>query len=164
MTDTEILAAVEHWRHVAVSLCRRYSSDWDADDLMQEASLRAWRHRHLFRGDCALTTWTHRILINTYIAHCKLHSVRVMRECVEIDPWSEQLVCTRSVDNERRDMLAKAWNAMHALPIRLKPVMVGWVMGNQDYQQLATAHGIPIGTVRSRISRARAAITAEVGE
>ncbi|QMV74888.1 RNA polymerase sigma factor RpoE [Comamonas piscis] len=142
-------------------------------DLAQETFLRAYRALPQFRGDAQFYTWLYRIAVNT----AKKAMVELMRNPV----MTESALRAKDDDDETyapgRELttdetpetviaakeIAQAVNtAMDALPEDLRQAIVLREIEGMSYEDIAAAMDCPIGTVRSRIFRAREAISAKV--
>ncbi len=150
-----------------VKVVSRYVRDpGDAMDVSQEAFLKAYRALPNFRGDSAFYTWLYRIAINT----AKNYLVMVARRPVELDADSGDA-------NERSDIEAlqhdidtpeallltdeirqTILSAIDELPEDLRTAINLREVDGMSYEEIANAMDCPIGTVRSRIFRARDAI------
>jgi len=129
----------------------------DADDLAQEVFVRAWRSLRGFRGDSAFRTWLHRVAINvvrtSQAKQGRLRRLFVSRREHDDAPFDiaaggEPIDATLA----RRQVIDRA---LAALPDELRlPVTLRDVQG-LDYKEIATLLDVPIGTVESRIFRAR---------
>ena len=143
-------------------------------DITQEAFLRAWRALHQFRGDAQFYTWLYRIAVNT--AKKALVDLRrdpvitesALRSAAEDDDETSLLDRELTSDETPETVLAAqevaaAVNAaMAALPEELRQAVTLREIEGLTYEEIATAMDCPIGTVRSRIFRAREAISARV--
>jgi len=154
------------YQHRIVKLVMRYVRDpSEALDVTQEAFIKAYRAMPKFRGDSAFYTWLYRIAINT----AKNHIVAMKRRPMEYDldlqesggyATNVQLHETDSPDRiAQREELRDALQAsIDALPEELRVAIVLREIEGMSYDEIATAMNCPIGTVRSRIFRARDAI------
>jgi RNA polymerase sigma-70 factor (ECF subfamily) len=142
-------------------------------DLAQETFLRAYRALPQFRGDAQFYTWLYRIAVNT--------AKKAMVELVRNPVMTESALRAKDDDDETyapgRELttdetpetviaakeIAQAVNtAMDALPEDLRQAIVLREIEGMSYEDIAAAMDCPIGTVRSRIFRAREAISAKV--
>lgn len=157
---------VSKYQHKIVQLIRRYVQDPDeALDVAQEAFLKAYRALPNFRGDSAFYTWLYRIAINT----AKNHLVAVKRRPVdyEFDPQDQEQYEVQgrlkegdtpeglALSGEIRETIEKA---VAELPEDLRTAIVLRELEGMSYEEIAAAMECPVGTVRSRIFRAREAI------
>ena len=140
---------VERHRGRIYGLVCRLAGTGEAEDLAQDVFVAAYRSLRAFRGEAAFGTWLYRIAIHT----CSHHLRRKRLEALELDE--------REPDHRRDgDPLARAMQqelqgvvrrAIDELPYKLKVVIVLRDMHGLSYEEIATAVGCPIGTVRSRL-------------
>ncbi len=154
------------YQHKIVKLVMRYGRDQaEALDVTQEAFIKAYRALPKFRGDSAFYTWLYRISINT----AKNHIVAMKRRPMEYDldlqesGGYETPTHLRDYDSPerivQRDELRDAvQSSINALPEELRDAIVLREFEGMSYEEIATAMNCPVGTVRSRIFRARDAI------
>jgi len=149
-----------------IKLVSRFVRDpGDALDVAQEAFLKAYRALPNFRGDSAFYTWLYRIAINTaknYLATLSRRPPEAMTGGdedgeQEIEDWQsdwetpENLLLTEEI----QQTIAKA---IAGLPEDLRMAITLRELEGMSYEEIATVMACPIGTVRSRIFRAREAI------
>ena len=120
----------------------------DALDATQDAFLTAFRRAETFRGDSAFGTWLYRIAINA------------SKDVVRKRKPTEELVEDTTVSSQGRvaDTVAlriDLANALRKLPDEYREAVVMHDLGGIPYEDIATATGVRIGTVKSRISRGR---------
>lgn len=158
------------YQHRIVKLVSRYVRERsDAEDIAQEAFLKAYRALPKFRGDSAFYTWLYRIAINT----AKNHLVASGRRPIEVDledadgdgvdieelqkdvATPENLLLT----DEIRETVQ---NTIGALPDDLRVAITLREVDGLSYEEIAEVMECPIGTVRSRIFRAREAVEIEL--
>lgn len=154
------------YQHKVVKLIMRYVRDpTEALDVSQEAFLKAYRALPKFRGDSAFYTWLYRIAVNT----AKNHIVAMNRRPIEYDldlqesDGYELNVRLRNEDSPekiaQRDELREAvQSAIESLPDELRAAILFREIDGLSYEEIAHAMDCPVGTVRSRIFRAREAI------
>jgi RNA polymerase sigma-70 factor (ECF subfamily) len=128
----------------------------DADDLAQEVFVRAWRSLGGFRGDSSFRTWLHRVAINV-IRTSQMRRGRLARLFVVRGPDQETADPTSGeepvdVTLARRQLIDRA---LAALPEELRVAVTLRDIQGLDYKEIAAALDVPIGTVESRIFRAR---------
>ncbi|MBC8101858.1 MAG: sigma-70 family RNA polymerase sigma factor [Cytophagales bacterium] len=133
----------------------------EAEDLVQETTLRALRAFESFRADGPVRAWLLTILRNLFINSYRMR-VRAPRSVsldalenpdpvVPVEPGPERTVFSR-LENEA---LARA---VAALPADYRDVLILSDMRGMSYQEISAQTGVPIGTVRSRLSRARSKV------
>ncbi|MGE0386905.1 MAG: RNA polymerase sigma factor RpoE [Gammaproteobacteria bacterium] len=155
------------YQHRIVKLVGRYVRDpHDAMDVAQEAFLKAYRALASFRGDSAFYTWLYRIAINT----AKNHLVMIARRPIEVETQNadgeEEIDLEESQrDNSTPEHLLLAdeiqrtiLDAIDSLPEDLRMAINLREVEGMSYEDIAQVMDCPIGTVRSRIFRAREAI------
>jgi len=135
----------------------------DADEVMQEAVLAAYRSLHRFRGESSFSTWLYRVVANTCSRHRRRRhpSVLAFSECPpetlqalpDAAPGPEQSV----LDAEFHDRLEQAIAALSPLH---RAVLHLRYTEELSYQDIAEALQIPLGTVRSRLHHALAKLGA----
>ncbi|HEX8757984.1 MAG TPA: RNA polymerase sigma factor RpoE [Steroidobacteraceae bacterium] len=166
-------ALVLKYQHKLIKLVMRYvRNPAEAEDIAQEAFIKAYRALPQFRGDSAFYTWLYRIAINT----AKNAVVSRDRSPVEYD-------LDRSNTDESYDMQGRMKDsetpeglvltdeirstvnaAIEALPEDLRTAIVLRELEGLSYEEIAAAMACPVGTVRSRIFRAREAIDRRLRE
>jgi len=157
---------VMKYQHKIISLVGRFVSDAaEAQDVTQEAFIKAYRALPNFRGDSAFYTWLYRIAVNT----AKNYLVSRGRKAPthDIDPedaenFTDESVFRDAATPERllqRDRLKTVvFDAIAALPDDLRTAVTLRELEGLSYEEIAESMDCPIGTVRSRIFRAREAI------
>jgi RNA polymerase sigma-70 factor (ECF subfamily) len=157
---------VRKYQFKIVKLISRYVQDpSEALDVTQEAFLKAYRALPGFRGDSAFYTWLYRIAINT----AKNHLVALGRRppISDIDSQDAEQFSGDSYLKEyatpeglllRDEIEATVFSAIDDLPEDLRTAITLRELEGLSYEEIAQAMGCPIGTVRSRIFRAREAI------
>ncbi|WP_020559243.1 RNA polymerase sigma factor RpoE [Thiofilum flexile] len=154
------------YQHRVVSLIHRYVRDDDlAFDVAQEAFIKAYRGLKNFRGESAFYTWLYRIAINT--AKNYLVSEGRRTPSVDIDADEAEQYEGESALKEygtpehellREEIELAVSTAIDTLPEDLKMAIMLREIEGMSYDEIAVVMDCPIGTVRSRIFRAREAI------
>lgn len=149
--------------HVAYRLSGNYD---DANDVAQEAFIRVFNSIGTFRGDANFTTWLYRIITNVYLderkkakAHMQtsiddyieLEENSVSRQIVDDGPTPEQ-----SVQKMERDQILQ--QAIMSLPEYQRVMIVLYHTQGKSYEEIAEIMNLAIGTVKSRLNRARLAL------
>jgi RNA polymerase sigma-70 factor (ECF subfamily) len=132
----------------------------DAQDVAQEALVRAFRKLDTFRGDSAFYSWLFRIALNAAVTyqrrnrqpHASLEAGRESSGSEPRDPRADAQP-SHSLETEERQRLVRA--ALARLPEEYRTALVLKEMEGLKYEEIAELVGCPIGTVRSRIHRAR---------
>lgn len=147
-------------------------------DIAQETFIRAWRALHNFRGDAQFYTWLYRIAVNS----AKKHLMDVKRDPIVTEAalrgageddddtsYADHPLNNRSTDSDTPETayaakeIAQAVNsAMDALPEELRQAITLRELEGLSYEEISDMMNCPIGTVRSRIFRAREAISARI--
>jgi len=154
------------YQHRVLKLVGRFVNDAaEAEDVAQEAFLKAYRALASFRGDSAFYTWLYRIAINT----AKNALVSQRRRPVDFDldlqdpEQYDRQAKLKEADTPEGVLLtdeirAVVEEAMEQLPEDLRTAIVLRELEGLSYEEIAEAMDCPVGTVRSRIFRAREAI------
>lgn len=159
------LLVLKYQQRIA-SLIGRYIRDHaEVLDVTQDAFLKAYRALPGFRGESAFYTWIYRIAINTVKNHLVAQGRRPPGEDVDAELAEQLEVGTRmreAATPERealtQEIAATVQAALDDLPTDLRTAIVLREFEGMSYEDIATAMDCPIGTVRSRIFRAREAI------
>lgn len=154
------------YQHRVLKLVGRFvSNPTEAEDVAQDAFLKAYRALPSFRGESAFYTWLYRIAINT----AKNSLVATRRRPVDFDldlqdpEQFDRHARLKEVDTPERVLLTDeirevVQGAMEQLPEDLRTAIVLRELDGLSYEEIAEAMDCPVGTVRSRIFRAREAI------
>ena len=159
------------YQHKIVNLVMRYVRDPElAQDITQEAFIKAYRALPRFRGDSAFYTWMYRIAVNTAKNHLAAQRRRPMDIELDLqDPEQYELHARlKETDTPEgitlsNELLEIVERAIAALPEDLRTAIVLRELEGMSYEEIAQAMECPVGTVRSRIFRARDAISKKVG-
>lgn len=157
---------VQKYQQKIVKLISRYVRDQDEVlDVAQETFIKAYRALAKFRGDSAFYTWLYRIAINTAKNHLVAQSRRPpdtdidAADAAQMDPDSKLRETDLPEQLLHRDEVERViYEAIEALPEDLRTAITLREMEGMSYDEIAQAMECPIGTVRSRIFRAREAI------
>jgi len=134
------------------ALCWRLTGDADlAEELTQEAFVRAWRKLHLFRGQSALSTWLHRLTVNVVMADHRVHGARRRRQLPLEDVHLEQHVDSGKAAEIGLDLE----RAIATLPPRARSVFVLHDVEGYGHAEIAEIAGMAIGTSKAHLHRAR---------
>src|SRR4051812_32440655 len=161
------------YQHKVVKLVMRYvRNPADAEDIAQEAFIKAYRALPQFRGDSAFYTWMYRIAINTAKNSLASRDRSPIAYDLDLtDPEESHSVQTRLQDPDTPEGMALTEeirgivnSAIEGLPEELKTAIVLRELDGLSYEEIAAAMDCPVGTVRSRIFRAREAIDKRLRE
>jgi RNA polymerase sigma-70 factor (ECF subfamily) len=164
------LLVLKYQRKLGRLLSRFVRDSAEVEDVTQEAFIKAYRALPSFRGDSAFYTWLYRIGINT----AKNYLVALGRRAPTTTGFdneeaegfedAEQLrdSSTPESELEGKEIAATVNRAMDALPADLRTAITLREIEGLSYEEIANVMNCPVGTVRSRIFRARDAIAAEL--
>jgi len=181
-TDQQLVARVQRgdtrafdllvlkYQHKIFGLISRYIRDADeVQDVAQEAFIKAYKALPKFRGDSQFYTWLYRIAINTAKNYLVARSRRPPGQDVEVADaeYYEAGGALRDIENPENalfgaELKAVVEKAIAALPGDLKTAVTLREFDGLSYEDIADVMDCPVGTVRSRIFRAREAIDEQV--
>ena len=138
----------------------------DACDVAQEAFIRAFHSIQTFRGDAKFATWIYRIVTNVYLderKRSKAHRTTSLDEAIELDESSvtrqfEDTGPTPDEVVEDKERLRALQRAIKSLPDYQRIIVTLYHTQHRSYEEIAEILGLPIGTVKSRLNRARLAL------
>lgn len=154
----DLIALLPNLRRFALSLCRRPDV---VDDLAQITAERAFAARDRFGPTMRLDTWLFRILRNAWIDQTR--RTNTQDTTVDIDDAPDAATVDGRKVTETSLMLTAAEKAMGELPEEQREVMLLICVEELSYKEAAEVLGIPIGTIMSRLARARLAISEKMG-
>lgn len=150
----ELTSVISHLRAYARSLC----GDRDrADDLAQEALAKAWAARDRFIAGTSIRAWTFTILRHVYLGE-----VRRERFVGAYDEQMAERTLRTKGGQEGRVEATDVLRALALLPAAQREALVLFSIGHVSYEEMAEICGVAIGTIKSRIARARAALSATI--
>ncbi len=159
------LLVLKYQNRVAALISRYIRDQAEVADVTQEAFIRAYRAISSFRGDSAFYTWLYRIAINTAKNQLVASDRRPPGVDVDADEAEQLDIGSRLKDNTTpehlllEDEIARTIrDALAALPEDLRTAITLRELEGLSYEEIAKAMDCPVGTVRSRIFRAREAI------
>ena len=122
-----------------------------AEDMVQEAFVRAWNKLHLFKGDSKFGTWLHRLTVNVVLSDRRIRVKRVQREQAFGDDLERVLVGERNViAGLRKDLEA----AIAGLPERARSVLVLYDIEGYQHNEIAEMTGMAVGSSNAQLHRA----------
>jgi len=159
------------YQHKIVNLVMRYVRDPEmALDITQEAFIKAYRALPRFRGDSAFYTWLYRIAVNTaknYLAAQRRRPMDIELDLQDPEQYDLHAKLKETdtpeavnISNELQEVLERA---ISALPDDLRTAIILRELEGMSYEEIAQTMECPVGTVRSRIFRARDAIGKKIG-
>lgn len=152
----ELTDVVPHLRAFARGLCGRADM---ADDLVQEALLKAWAAQDRFEPGTSMRAWTFVILRNAYLTDMRRNRFRG-----DYDETVAERVLTAPAGQEEPIHLADMHRALLTLPPERREALLLVGAGGFSYEEAAEICGCAIGTIKSRVGRARAALNAMLSE
>ena len=164
------LLVLKYQGRIAALVSRYVSDAGEVEDVTQEAFIKAYRALGKFRGDSAFYTWLYRIAANAAKNHLVAKGRRPGADATieDAEGFDEGGLLSESASPEALAMggeLAEVVeSALNALPDELKAALMLREFDGLSYDDIADVLGCPVGTVRSRIFRAREAIDQRVKE
>jgi RNA polymerase sigma-70 factor (ECF subfamily) len=138
--------------------CCRILGDYDdACDAAQDSFIKAFRHLSGFRHESGFTTWLYRIAVNT--CNSRLRSISAVRKktvsmnSVNILPAGKRGDPANDIEQQERDSIIQ--NAISILPKKLRTLVVLRDIEQKSYSEISIITGMKIGTIKSRLNRAR---------
>ncbi|MBR0573277.1 MULTISPECIES: RNA polymerase sigma factor RpoE [Pasteurellaceae] len=162
------LLVIRYQNRVA-GLLTRYVAQDDIPDIVQESFIKAYRALSSFRGESAFYTWLYRIAVNTAKNHLTALGRRPPREDILAEDAESYDSGTylREIDTPESMVLSEelkrvVFETIENLPDELKSAITLRELEGLSYEEIAEVMQCPVGTVRSRIFRAREAIDAKI--
>lgn len=162
------LLVVRYQNRVA-GLLTRYVAREDVPDIVQESFIKAYRSLASFRGESAFYTWLYRIAVNTAKNHLTALGRRPPKEDILAEDAEsyESGIHLRETDTPESIVLSEelkkvVFDTIESLPEELKKAIMLRELDGLSYEEIAEEMQCPVGTVRSRIFRAREAIEAKI--
>ena len=152
----ELLATLPHLRAFARGLCGRPDM---ADDLVQETLLKAWAAQDRFEPGTSMRAWTFVILRNAYLTDMRRNRFRG-----EYDETAAERILTAPAGQEQPIHLSDMHRALLTLPPERREALLLVGAGGFSYEEAAQICGCAVGTIKSRVGRARAALTLMIEE
>lgn len=156
---------VRKYQYKIVQLVERLVGEADSLDVAQEAFVKAWRALRSFRGQSAFYTWLYRIAINTAKNYLVARKRRPASQDIDVADAELYGHTDQMSDVDTPEALAlsgeireKVTESIQGLPADLRQAITLRELEGLSYEEIAEAMNCPIGTVRSRIFRARAVI------
>ncbi len=161
---------VRKYQNRVAAVISRYVQDWaEVQDVAQDTFVRAYRAIAGFRGDAQFATWLHRIAVNTAKNYLVARNRRPPLDDIDAADAEqfESGLRLRNNDTPERELMRQqleqtVLDAVESLPPELRDTITLREIEGMSYEDIAQRMQCPIGTVRSRIFRAREAIDARV--
>jgi len=131
-----------------------------AEDLLQEAFIRAWDKLALFEGRSAFGTWLHRLAANVALSDRRIRLKRVSREAPMDDAVERTAVGDRDISADKRADLEQA---IAGLPERARTVLVLFDVEGYRHEEIAELTGMAVGSSKAQLHRARKLVRAALG-
>lgn len=150
--------------------CHLANNNYDAQDLAQDVFVQAFRNVRSFRQEADFGTWLHRIAVNLWINWCRKNKKAVVLSLDEPLLLGDQELnreLAAGQDSplevlERAELSEQLRQALNCLHPEYKAVLVLREMEGYSYEEIASLLGCSLGTVKSRINRARKALLKEI--
>jgi RNA polymerase sigma-70 factor, ECF subfamily len=143
---------VDPVRRLARSFCRNNA---EADDLAQEALVKAYKAFGSFDGRAALTTWLYSIAKNQFLDHRRSKLFRWRQRESEYEDVGESPLPNSEELLGEREEVDRLWNAVRQIDEKYRIPMVLADIDGLSYEEVAQIEKIPVGTVKSRIARGK---------
>jgi RNA polymerase sigma-70 factor (ECF subfamily) len=147
----DLVAAIPNMRAFAISLCGNRDR---ADDLVQEALVKAWNHLDSFEVGTNLKAWLFTILRNAYFSELR----KTKREVADTDGLLAARVAVPAEQHAHLD-LKDLSRALSQLPVDQREALILVGAEGFSYEDAANISGCAVGTVKSRVNRARAKLS-----
>lgn len=162
----------EHQRMVFLLALHLVGDVEDARDLSQDVFLQVFRTIGRFRGQSALRTWIYRIAVNQARNRHRWWRRRRRGDQVSIDDhvrvYGDLPVKDGTGDPDRvlnrQELAERVWRALEALPFEQRTAIILREIDGLSYEEIAFSLGVAIGTVKSRLTRAREALRGQLRE
>ncbi len=153
--NTALLEHTDRLEKFAYKLTRNKA---DAEDLLQGTLLRAIEKKHLFEEDSNLYSWASKIMYNNFVSAYRRKTK--FETQYDPEPYIERQSMAASQDVEME--VCDVQNAMEELSDEHREILIMVCAKGMAYAEVSEALQIPVGTVRSRLSRAREALSQEM--
>ena len=155
-SSSEVVELIPALRAFARTLCRNSS---DADDLVQETLTKGIANLDKFEPGTRMKSWLFTIMRNTFYTRIKIHNREApgLTDCASARPIEQ---ATQEWSVRGKELVA----AINRLPVQHREVIVLIGMLGMSYEEVAEVCGCAMGTVKSRLNRARASLLDDLGE
>ncbi len=159
------LLVIKYQNKVCNLISRYVSNSGDVPDIAQEAFIKAYRALPGFRGESAFYTWLYRIAVNTAKNYLVAQGRRPPANDIDVDnaEYIENRGALKEISNPENLLLSEqlkqiVFSTIDSLPDDLKTAITLREIDGLSYEEIAEIMECPVGTVRSRIFRAREAV------
>ncbi len=139
----------------------------DADDLAQEALIKTYKSIRTFRYQSAFSTWLYAVVRSVFLDFVKSRAGRERLRAVSLVPEHTRDLVGGVVADEalaHEEERERVWRALRQVPVEFRTALVLFDIEGRTYDEIAAIEWIPVGTVRSRLSRGRAHLKRLLGE
>lgn len=138
----------------------------DAEDMVQEVFMTAYQALSGYRGECRLSTWLHRITVTRCLNHLRSRGEKLRRASRPLEVATEQVFSSpEAVEGrtpldalEQKEIGERLAHCLDRMPPLWRSALTLRDGEELSYEEMADALGVPIGTIRSRLARARMAL------
>ena len=155
---------VRRYQRPIASYVYRMVGDYDAAlDLTQEVFIKVYNSLDRYRSEFKFSTWIYKIAHNAAIDHLRRHSVRDQILTAGIDGTRSEIVIesrrlTPEQESEREERRSEIESVVQTLPAAYRELIVLRHSHDLSYDEIAEVTGLPLGTVKNRLFRAREAM------
>ena len=147
----ELLYREHAGRVYALCLRLKAGDTAEATELMQDVFIKAWRRLETFRGECAFSSWLHRLAVNTMLENARGDNRRIAR-VLPMDDTSRLVGAARS---SGIDLKMDMEDAIASLPKGARLAFVLHDVEGYQHQEIAEQLGVSVGTIKAQLHRAR---------
>ncbi len=147
-TNTALMAETEKLKKFAVRLTK---NEVDAEDLVQSTLMRALEKKHLYKKDTNLFGWTSKMMFNIFASNYKRAEKFEDKHDPETIIENESVAASQEIEIRCKEVL----QALNQLSVSHRNIVEMTCIQGMSYAEISKASNIPVGTVRSRLSRAR---------
>ena len=154
-TNAYNVLVIKYQYKVAQIISKFVANNADINDIAQDAFIKAYKAINSFRGESSFYTWLYRIVVNaakTFLESNSKHKNSIDVDSPEFQSIDEQGILASKDTQELHEVILKA---MNDLPKELREAITLREIEGMSYDDMAIALKVPVGTVRSRIFRAR---------
>jgi RNA polymerase sigma-70 factor, ECF subfamily len=147
----ELLYREHAGRIFALCLRLQAGDSTDATELMQDVFIKAWRRLATFRGDCAFSSWLHRMTVNTMLENARSDRRRVAR----VLPMDDTSLLPGAARSSGVELKMDMEDAISSLPRGARLAFVLHDVEGYQHQEIAEQLSVSVGTVKAQLHRAR---------